>query len=108
MLIKKFMKQVNTLLPKYVEAISTNRYDPVILIKKKYMNKVLFFLKNNVLSQFKTLIDIVSFDTLSNNRFRLTYNILSTKYSLRILMHYKIKGSQPSVKTVTNLYDSGD
>lgn len=108
MLINKYKRQISKILPKYIETISVNNYETVIFIKKKYIYEVVFFLKNNTLSQFKILIDMFGFDTLLQNRFRLTYNILSTKYNIRALIHCKIRGKNTVTKTVSTLYNSAD
>ena len=108
MLIIEYKKQIKKLLPKYIETVSINNYEMVIFIKKKYIHQVLFFLKNNTLSQFKVLIDLFAFDTLSKNRFRLTYNILSTKYNIRALIHYKVDNKHTLTSTISDLFNVGN
>lgn len=108
MLINKYKSQITKILPKYIETISVNNYEMVIFIKKNYIYEVMFFLKNSTLSQFKVLIDMFGFDTLLKNRFRLTYAVLSTKYNIRALIHFKVGNKNTVTKTVSTLYNSAN
>ena len=108
MLIKKYASQLIKILPKYVEKVSTDNFEMVIFIKKKYVYQVMFFLKNNTLSQCKTLIDMLGFDTLKSNRYRVTYNVLSTKYNIRGIVHCKLGKQSTIIKTISNLYNSSN
>jgi len=71
------------MLNKYISKIKLKRGEYHIYLKNHNdLEKVLFFFKYNIISQFKILIDICGIDFIQNskNRFQINYNLLSVKY----------------------------
>lgn len=99
----------------YIVILMLNKYILKIKLKKgEYhiylrdtndLEKVMFFLKNNIMCQFKILIDICGVDYYmynEENRFEVNYNLLSIKYWSRF--HIKVKlnefGAVPSIMKI--------
>ena len=73
------------------------------------IGKVLYFLKYNINSQFKLLMDICGIDYMDKykNRFEVSYNILSVKYWSR--MHIKIHVNEfTPINSITKIYKSAN
>jgi len=74
----------------------------------KHAVKFLFFLKNNTLLQFKTLVDIIVIDVPKNsNRFTVIYNLLSSSYNVRFNVVLFIKQLVP-LFSIVSLYSSAN
>lgn len=109
----------------YVVILMLNKYILKIKLKKgEYhiylrdhndLEKVMFFLKNNIICQFKILIDICGVDYIQKkgnqyeenqfdvNRFEVNYNLLSIKYWSRF--HIKIKINEiAAVPSIMKIY----
>ncbi len=87
-----FIYYIILMLGKYIQKVKLSKGEYHIYLKDyNDIEKILFFLKYNLMSQFKILIDICGIDFIqnSNNRFEISYNILSIKYWVRF--HIKIK-----------------
>ena len=80
-------------------------HEVVVLIKSNTIYKTLFFLKNNLFSQCKTLTDILSSEKVNRTQVRLIHNILSTKYSVRFFIHHYLSHKETHSKTTSNLYN---
>lgn len=66
-------------------------FDIVIEVLFKNLYAIILFLNKHTICQFKSLIDIVCYDTLKKNyRFSLVYNFISFKYNLRLRVITKI------------------
>jgi NADH/F420H2 dehydrogenase subunit C len=73
------------------------------------IEKVLFFFKYNINSQFKLLMDICGIDNMQKyeNRFEISYNLLSVKYWTR--MHVKIHVNEfTPVNSVIKIFKSAN
>lgn len=58
-----------------------------IKVTDRWLLAILYFLKESLLYQFKTLIDITAIDYLTNRfRFEVVYNLLSVFYNSRTLV----------------------
>jgi NADH-quinone oxidoreductase subunit C len=71
------------MLGKYIKKIQLKKGEyNVYLRNSQDIEKVLFFLKYNINSQFKLLMDICGIDNMQKyeNRFEINYNLLSVKY----------------------------
>ncbi len=86
-----FMYYIILMLGKYIKKVQLKKGEYNLYLRNEQdIEKVLFFLKYNINSQFKLLMDICGIDNMQkyNNRFEISYNILSVKYWAR--MHVKI------------------
>lgn len=86
-----FMYYIILMLGKYIKKVQLKKGEYNLYLRNEQdIEKVLFFLKYNINSQFKLLMDICGIDNMQkyNNRFEISYNILSVKYWSR--MHVKI------------------
>jgi NADH-quinone oxidoreductase subunit C len=71
------------MLGKYIKKVQLKKGEyNVYLRNSQDIEKVLFFLKYNINSQFKLLMDICGIDNMQKyeNRFEINYNLLSVKY----------------------------
>jgi NADH:ubiquinone oxidoreductase subunit C len=71
------------MLGKYIKKVQLKKGEyNVYLRNSQDIEKVLFFLKYNINSQFKLLMDICGIDNMQKyeNRFEIDYNLLSVKY----------------------------
>jgi len=74
------------------------------------VEKVIYFLQNNLNSQFKLLVDISAIDNLGKSkreRFEVNYNLLSIKYKIRIQVKIAVD-EFTSINTITSLYKAAD
>lgn len=79
-----------------------------IFIKKNFLKKVLFFLKNHTNLQLSSLSEIVCIDYPGKSeRFELNYILLSTRYSFRLRVRFFTKILEP-VESVTALYSGAN
>jgi len=71
------------MLGKYIKKVQLKKGEYNLYLKNNQdIEKVLFFLKYNINSQFKLLMDICGIDNMQKyeNRFEIDYNLLSVKY----------------------------
>jgi len=71
------------MLGKYIKKVQLKKGEyNVYLRNSQDIEKVLFFFKYNINSQFKLLMDICGIDNMQKyeNRFEIDYNLLSVKY----------------------------
>jgi NADH:ubiquinone oxidoreductase subunit C len=71
------------MLGKYIKKVQLKKGEyNLYLNNEKDLEKVLFFLKYNINTQFKLLMDICGIDYMEKykNRFEINYNLLSIKY----------------------------
>ena len=86
-----FIYYIILMLSKYIKKVQLKKGEyNVYLRNSQDIEKVLFFLKYNINSQFKLLMDICGIDNMQKyeNRFEIDYNLLSVKYWTR--MHIKV------------------
>lgn len=86
-----FIYYIILMLGKYIKKVELKKGEYKLYLKNEQdIEKVLFFLKYNINSQFKLLMDICGIDYMQKykNRFEISYNLLSVKYWSRI--HVKI------------------
>lgn len=83
-------------------------FEIVIEISSKLIYPVIYFLNKHSLSCFKSLIDIVCYDTpASSFRFSLVYNLLSIQYNFRCQVLTKIQ-ELTNVFSIMGIYKSGN
>jgi NADH-quinone oxidoreductase subunit C len=79
-----------------------------LTVKKEHLLKILFFLRNNTICQYKNLIDITCIDFPERkSRFTLVYNLLSLKYKTRIRINIETSELEP-VPSVVSLYNGAN
>jgi len=85
LLLIKFARFLLFNIPKYIRELNFQNYEIEIKTNRKYIPKILFFLKKNILCQFKILNDIITYDIPGNYyRFIIIYYLLNLKYICRI------------------------
>lgn len=87
-----FIYYVILMLGKYIKRVELKKGEYKLYVRKSQdLEKVLYFFKYNINSQFKLLMDICGIDNMQKywNRFEINYNLLSVKYWIR--MHVKIQ-----------------
>ncbi len=75
------------MLGKYIKKVQLKKGEyNVYLRNSQDIEKVLFFFKYNINSQFKLLMDICGIDNMQKyrNRFEINYLLLSVKYKIRL------------------------
>jgi NADH/F420H2 dehydrogenase subunit C len=79
-----------------------------IFIKKKYLLSFLFFLKKHSILLYKSLSDIVTLDLLiSNTRFKVGYNLLTTSFNSRCIIYTKTDEITP-LNSVVLVFDNAN
>lgn len=105
-----FIYYIILMLGKYIKKIKISRGEyHIYLNNHDDLEKILFFLKNNMICQFKILIDICGIDFIQNikNRFEINYNLLSVKYWTRL--HIKININEfVAVSSMTEIFKSAN
>ena len=103
-LLRKFAQFLLFNIPKYIRELNFQNYEIEIKTNRKYILKILFFLKKNTLCQFKILNDIITYDLPGNYyRFVIIYYLLNIKYisRLRILT---LTNELIPLLSISNLY----
>lgn len=98
------------MLGKYIKKVQLKRGEyNIYLNNSEDIEKVLYFLKYNINSQFKLLMDICGIDNMQKykNRFEISYNLLSVKYSMRLHIKLHINEFVP-VYSVMKIFKSAN
>jgi NADH:ubiquinone oxidoreductase subunit C len=124
---------IEQILPNWVIATNYDKDTGCIFVPKNYLNRTLEVLKNHTLFQFKVLADVTAVDWLGkhndklevnnlesfnsdlrvsrllgiSSRFCLTYNLLSVRYGVRLLIKTFINLNE-GIESSTNLYNSAN
>jgi NADH dehydrogenase (ubiquinone) Fe-S protein 3 len=105
-----FIYYIILMLGKYIKKIKLSRGEYHIYLKDyNDLEKVLYFIKYNMICQFKILIDICGVDFIQNskNRFEINYNLLSVKYWSRL--HIKINVNEfIAVPSIIKIFKSAN
>jgi len=105
-----FIYYIILMLGKYIKKVELKKGEYKLYLKNSQdLEKVLFFLKYNINSQFKLLMDICGIDNMQKyrNRFEINYNLLSVKYWLRAHVKVQVNEFVP-VNSVTNIFKSAN
>lgn len=89
-----FIYYIILMLGKYIKKIKLSKGEYHLYLKNyNDIEKVLYFLKYNIMCQFKTLIAICGIDFIENlkERFQINYNLLSITYYQRIHIKINVK-----------------
>ncbi len=104
---KYFLKYFNSILKKFIYGLKINQNQICIYTKVTKMLYLLTFLKNNSISNFDKLVDIIVVDNISNiNRFEINYVFWNIIYEYRFGVKIFTDGLK-IVYTVSNLYKAG-
>jgi NADH:ubiquinone oxidoreductase subunit C len=94
------------MLGKYIKKVELKKGEYILYLNNEQdIEKVLYFLKYNINSQCKLLMDICGIDNMQKykNRFEISYNLLSIKYWVR--MHVKIQINEfTPVNSITKIF----
>ena len=105
-----FIYYIILMLGKYIKKVQLKKGEYNLYLNNGGdIEKVLYFLKYNINSQFKLLMDICGIDYMDKykNRFEVSYNILSVKYWSR--MHIKIHVNEfTPINSITKIYKSAN
>lgn len=105
-----FMYYIILMLGKYIKKVQLKKGEYNLYLRNDQdIEKVLFFLKYNINSQFKLLMDILGIDNMQkyNNRFEISYNLLSVKYGSRIHVKVHVDEFRP-VNSVMKIFKSAN
>lgn len=79
-----------------------------LFTKTEFFHKLVKILKSSTFLQFSTLSSITVIDNLANKkRFKIVYNLISVKYSLRFFIILFVEENK-SINSLTNLYNSSN
>lgn len=104
------MYYIILMLGKYIKKVQLKKGEYNLYLRNDQdIEKVLFFLKYNINSQFKLLMDILGIDNMQkyNNRFEISYNLLSVKYGSRIHVKVHVDEFRP-VNSVMKIFKSAN
>lgn len=105
-----FIYYIILMLGKYIKKVELKKGEYKFYLRNSQdIEKVLFFFKYNINSQFKLLMDICGIDNMQKyrNRFEINYNLLSVKYWLRIHIKVQVNEFVP-VNSVTKIFKSAN
>ena len=105
-----FIYYIILMLGKYIKKVQLKKGEYNLYLRNEQdLEKVLFFFKYNINSQFKLLMDICGIDYMEKykNRFEVSYNLLSVKYWAR--MHIKVHVNEfTPINSVMKIYKSAN
>jgi NADH dehydrogenase (ubiquinone) Fe-S protein 3 len=103
---QKFAKSLIRSLPKWIQYYVSSKDETVLYIYPQYIIPFFSYLKNNINTQFKVLVDVTAVDYPSRSlRFEIVYNLLSIQYNSRIRIKTCVNEITP-ISSVTSLYSS--
>lgn len=106
-----FVYYLSIILNKFISKIKLKRGEYCIYLRDvNDLKNVLYFLKYNINCQYTLLMDICGIDYLGKNkneRFEVSYNLLSIKHSSRIHIKLLVNELTP-VESIIDLYRSAD
>jgi len=105
-----FIYYIILMLGKYIKRVQLKKGEyNIYLNTSEDIEKVLYFLKYNINSQFKLLMDICGIDNIQRdkNRFEISYNLLSVKYNIRIHIKTYINEFVP-INSVIKIFKSAN
>jgi len=105
-----FIYYIILMLGKYIKKVQLKKGEHNIYLKNEQdIEKVIFFFKYHINSQFKLLMDICGIDYIqkSKNRFEISYNLLSIKYWLRVHVKVNINEFSP-VNSLIKIFKSAN
>jgi NADH-quinone oxidoreductase subunit C len=105
-----FIYYIILMLGKYIKKIELKKGEYKLYLRKSQdLEKVLFFLKYNINSQFKLLMDICGIDNMQKfwHRFEINYNLLSVRYWLRVHVKIQVHEFVP-VNSVIKIFKSAN
>jgi len=105
-----FIYYIILMLGKYIKKVELKKGEYKLYLRNSQdIEKVLFFFKYNINSQFKLLMDICGIDNMQKyrNRFEINYNLLSVKYWQRIHVKVQVNEFVP-VNSVINIFKSAN
>jgi NADH:ubiquinone oxidoreductase subunit C len=95
-------------LPRLVNSFVYANGELVLNVDYKYIDQVLFFLRNHSLTQYKALMEMTGVDYPDKAvRFELVYCLLSIRFNSRVRIKVSINGLS-AVKSVTSIYSSAN
>jgi NADH/F420H2 dehydrogenase subunit C len=105
-----FIYYVILMLGKYLKKIELKKGEYHLYLKDHQdIEKVLFFFKYNINTQFKLLMDICGIDNMEkkDKRFEVSYNLLSIKYWIRIHIKININEFVP-INSIIKIFKSAN
>ena len=106
--ITSLEKKINSELTTKIKKSKINHNQLFLTINNDNLIEVILFLKTNVETKFRQLIDITAVDYPENNqRFKLVYLLLSHEFNERILIDFFINEKE-MVPTITNIFPSAN
>ena len=101
-------KKINSELTTKINSSRINHEQLEIQIDKESLLDVVIFLKKNISTKFRQLIDITAVDYIgSENRFKMIYLLLSHEYNLRINIIFSINENEV-VNSLTKIFPSAN
>lgn len=82
---QNYAKFLIKVVPKWIQYSVFHKDETIIYVYPEYLLSLLYFLRDNMNTQYKTLMDITAVDYPNRNlRFEVVYNLLSVEYNSRI------------------------
>ena len=101
-------KKINSELTSKIKSSNIKHNQLYLNIDSEDMVDVIVFLKNNVNTKFKQLVDITAVDyPEKSQRFKLTYLFLSHEFNSRIVLNYSINENE-IIPSITEIFPSAN
>ena len=106
MLIFLFAKYLLDLIPNYILKIKIYKDELCIIVDKKNLRNLIFFLKYHSKCKFIQLIDVCGIDFPNKEqRFKVVYNLLSLSFNFRLRIKVSTDEITP-IPTISDIYKS--
>jgi len=105
-----FIYYIMLILGKYIKKVQLKKGEYNLYLRNEQdLEKVMFFFKYNINSQFKLLMDICGIDYMEKykKRFEISYNLLSIKYWLRLHIKIHINEFTP-INSIRKIFKSAN
>lgn len=82
---QNYAKFLIKVVPKWIQHAVFHKDETIIYVYPKHLLSLLYFLRDNMNTQYKVLMDVTAVDYPNrNSRFEVVYNLLSIEYNSRI------------------------
>ena len=106
--LKDLEKKINSELATKIKFSEIKHNQLYLKIDCDNLTEVLLFLKNNLSTKFRQLVDITAVDyPQENERFKLIYLLLSHEFNNRIILSYSINENEV-ISSITEIFPSAN
>jgi NADH dehydrogenase (ubiquinone) Fe-S protein 3 len=103
---QNFAKSLIKTVPKWIQYYVFRKDEIILYVYPEYITPLVFFLRDNINTQFKALMDITAVDYPARTaRFEVVYNLLTIQYNSRLRIKTCVDEVTP-VSSITSIFSS--